>query len=268
MTAQKNDFLALIPPMPAEFAPEPVSACGTSGCADGWLYDAAGKSRRCPACEARAKAERLTLQYERAGVDGTLFHREWSEMHLEHESWQVAQAYGANIETVLGECINLILHGEVGRGKTQAGVLLAKDTLKAGSSALVVTWADWVDEVMADYSRKARTQAEHIADLATPDLLVLDDAGAAATRDGDVERKLFTRVIDARYKRKKPTVLTTNLAPSALLHALGERAFDRIQHACDWIMFDGPSYRAATESKRVTDSISRIRASVSGLKAN
>lgn len=255
----ESPFHAMIPRNLSPVPQAELDTCANPGCMDGWTYDQNGAAHVCPVCKAKGDAERLAAQYERAGVDGTLFHREWAEMHLEHESWQLAQAYGESIGTVLEECINLVLVGGVGRGKTQAGVLLAKDALQAGRSALVVTWADWVDEVMADYSRKARTQAEHIEDLVAPDLLVLDDVGAAATQTGELERKLFTRVIDGRYKRRKPTVMTSNLTPADLRTALGLRAFDRIQHACDWLMFNGPAYRAEIERSRVADTISRIR---------
>ncbi|MFC6617972.1 ATP-binding protein [Deinococcus radiophilus] len=252
-----SPFHALIP---TDLAPVdlPETACGTIGCLDGWLVTDRGMLR-CPACEAQAQTERLAAQYEQAGVEGTLFHQEWADMQLEHGSWRLARAFGESIGDVLADAINLVLVGEVGRGKTQAGVLLAKDALQAGHSALVVTWADWVDDVMSDYSRRSRTQAEHIEDLVAPDLLVLDDVGAAATQTGELERKLFTRVIDGRYRRRRATVMTSNLTSRQLQDAMGVRAFDRIQHACEWIIFDGPTYRAEVERSRVADTIARIR---------
>jgi len=32
---------------------------------------------------------------------------------------------------------------------------------------------------------------------------------------------------------------------------MGDRAFDRIAHACEWIVFDGPAYRAEVERSPV-----------------
>ena len=98
-----------------------------------------------------------------------------------------------------------------------------------------------------------------LALLPEPDLLVLDDVGAAASREGDQERKLFTRVISARYNHRKPTVITANLTRQQLEAAMGDRAFDRIQHACEWIVFDGPAYRAEVEQARVKSTLERIR---------
>lgn len=254
-----TDFHAMIPPALPDVSPA-AGPCGSADCADGWLYDAETRTvRRCPSCEAKSRTARLAAQYARAGVEGTLYHLGWNDVRVEHDSWRLARALGDNIGDVLRDCINVAMVGLKGRGKTQAGVLLAKDAIEAGHSALVVDWAQWVDEVMSDYTRKAKTQAEHIATLTAPDLLVLDDVGAAPTKEGDIERKLFTRVIAARYNSRKPTVLTANLTKNGLEAAMGDRAFDRIQHACEWIVFDGPSYRAEVEHARVQGTLAKIR---------
>ena len=55
-------------------------------------------------------------------------------------------------------------------------------------------------------------------------------------------------------------MITANLSKSELQKAMGERAFDRIEHACAWIVFDGPSYRAEVERGRVQGTLERIRA--------
>ncbi|SEI68252.1 DNA replication protein DnaC [Deinococcus reticulitermitis] len=253
-----QQFLARIPRSLEAAAPAPESECGDSACAGGWV-EAEGGVRRCPRCAAQSRTRRLADQYARAGVEGTLYQVSWGEVHLEHPSWRLARALGRNIRDVVREGINVAMVGEKGRGKTQAGVLLAKDAIDAEYSALVVDWADWVDDVQSDYTRRVKTQAEHVATLTTPDLLVLDDVGAAATSAGDLERKLFTRVIGQRYNHRRATVVTANLSRSELQDAMGERAFDRIEHACQWIVFNGPSYRAEVERRRVSATLERLQ---------
>lgn len=232
----------------------PADGCGAPGCSGGWVTTPRGQAR-CPKC----KAERLAVQYARAGIEGTLFDRTWESLTVQHDSWKLARELGRDIGTVIGEVINVALIGPRGRGKTQAMVMLAKDAVQAGRSALIVDWAEWVDEVQSDYTRKHRTQAEHIADLVSVDLLGLDEVGGAASKDGALERKLFTRVIGARYRAGRPTMLTANMNRVQLEQAMGERAFDRIQHACEWIVFDGPAMRAEVEGSRVQGTLERLR---------
>lgn len=242
---EKPDFLKLVPQgLPS--APPEVSACGLPDCEDGWMDTPLG-AVRCPKCASST------------GADGSRYDLNWADMRLRHGSWQLAHALGENIGDVVRECINVVMIGPKGRGKTQAGVLLSKDAALAGYASRVVDWAGWVDGVQGDYSRRQRTQAEHIDDLVRPRLLVLDDVGAAQSKEGDIERKLLTRVLGARYNARRPTVITANLTRRELEVALGERAFDRIQHACEWILFDGPSERAEVESGRVQGTLERIR---------
>ena len=255
--AAADAFLARIPrDLPdTELA---LSPCGDPACFEGWVSTPEGTGR-CPKCAALERTARLAEQYSRAGVEGTLYHLTWADVKVEHGSWRLSQALGQNMRDVLRDCINVAMVGLKGRGKTQAGVLLAKDAIDAGHSALVVSWAEWVDEVQSDYTRRTKTQAEHVAALSAPDLLVLDDVGAGASSEGALERKLFTRVISARYNRRRPTVITANLTKKELEAAMGDRAFDRIQHACEWIVFDGPAYRAEVEHQRVQSTLDRIR---------
>lgn len=66
-------------------------------------------------------------------------------------------------------------------------------------------------------------------------------------------------MIGARYNARRPTVVTANLSRRELETAMGDRAFDRIQHACEWVVFDGPAYRAEVEAARVSGALERIR---------
>lgn len=257
---EKIDFLAVYREQilgnvqPGTPAPE---GCGAPGCSGGWVTTPRGQAR-CPKCRGRSAGDRAVALAE-SGVEGSLYDREWDDLTLTHDSWRLARALGRDIEAVLREVINIGMVGPRGRGKTQALVMISKDAVAAGHSARVVTWADWVDEVQHDYHRKTRTQREHIADLVAPAFLGLDEVGGAASKDGALERKLFTRVIGARYNARKPTAFTANLTRAQLEEVMGERAFDRIQHACEWILFNGPAMRPQVEGGRVRETLERIR---------
>lgn len=85
-----------------------------------------------------------------------------------------------------------------------------------------------VRSVKETYAKgNSRTEAQAIADLVAPDLLILDE------------------VINGRYEAGRPTIVISNLAIKALEEYLGARAFDRLREGggqlvvCDW-----ESYRA------------------------
>ena len=50
-------------------------------------------------------------------------------------------------------------------------------------------------------------------------------------------------LIDRRYTRKLPTVITTNTTMNELEAALGERSVSRIMGMCGMVRFEGLDYR-------------------------
>lgn len=57
-------------------------------------------------------------------------------------------------------------------------------------------------------------------------------------------------MIDGRYVDGKPIVITSNVAPSKLNEALGERIQDRIYEMCELVKNNGTSYRRELAEKR------------------
>lgn len=71
---------------------------------------------------------------------------------------------------------------------------------------------------------------------------MLDDLGAEKPSDW-VQEKLYT-VINNRYKRNKPLIITTNTVNmSGLEDIVGYRAYDRILEMCEPLKNSGDSYR-------------------------
>lgn len=91
---------------------------------------------------------------------------------------------------------------------------------------------------------------EIIKRLTTCDLMVLDDVGKEARKDPQfVQRTLFA-IIDGRYKRNAPIILTANKSPEQLKSHLGSRGSDEASYDRLWAMvggkalnMDGSSYR-------------------------
>lgn len=136
-----------------------------------------------------------------------------------------------------------VLLGPPGTGKTRAAIAIGRLWSRAGREWRYVGFDDIGRRVRATYSREA-TQSERdvIDSLASPELVIIDDVGAAAVTE--FARGLVHAVIDARYQAERSTVVITNLTLQELPDAIGERAVDRLrENGGTSIVFPGPSLR-------------------------
>jgi DNA replication protein DnaC len=73
------------------------------------------------------------------------------------------------------------------------------------------------------------------------ELLVLDDLGAERPTDW-VQERLFA-LLSTRYDEMLSTVVTSNLSPTDLPRAIGQRSASRVLGSCLTMMVDGPDHR-------------------------
>lgn len=132
----------------------------------------------------------------------------------------------------------LVLYGKRGAGKTRMAAELA---CIVGRSRYRTAMRFFL-EVRATFRKTAeKTEVEVIDELATADLLILDEIqerGATPFED-----RLLTHVIDARYARQLPTILIANLTKKELAVSLGDSIVDRARENGKSIEFNWPSYR-------------------------
>ncbi|VFR32492.1 DNA replication protein DnaC [plant metagenome] len=93
------------------------------------------------------------------------------------------------------------------------------------------------------YRRDSKeNEADAIARLVEPDLLVLDEVGVQF--GSETEKMYLFEIINGRYEALKPTIVISNLAKDALTEYLGERVVDRLREGGGrMVIFDWPSYR-------------------------
>jgi DNA replication protein DnaC len=103
-----------------------------------------------------------------------------------------------------------LYHGNAGRGKTSAALMLAWEVGRCGYYSKFITAEDALTSLKATWNPRSQLTAQDvIADYRRPLLLVLDDVG---TRDYSAEeRALFYQLIIGRLNASLPTILTTNL---------------------------------------------------------
>ena len=216
---------------------------------------------RCRQWQAHLTSERA--QFASGGLHDPRYVANWNELILTHKSWLAVYALSKRIELVLEHGLNLILAGPTGRGKTHAAVLLCRDAVAQGKSAVKASWPDVLASIRDTYNRKAElTERQILEPLVNADLLLLDDVGAGGT-DQDNTGKNFSRskledVISRRYDAGRASILTVNFNARDLEQIVGQRVASRLQGRFMPISFDGPEYRSKAEPLAVKELIQDV----------
>lgn len=145
---------------------------------------------------------------------------------------------------LVSEGRNLVLSGKPGRGKTHVAIAVAYRAIQNGHDARFITAAEFIDTLSA--AAKQGRLRDATAEFVAPHVLVIDEVGYLHHAD-DAANVLFG-VVDQRYLRKRPIILTTNKRLSAwgeVLHDpdLAEVILDRILERGVHLSLGGPSWR-------------------------
>lgn len=134
----------------------------------------------------------------------------------------------------------LLLYGQPGTGKSFYAACIANDVISRGNTALYTTFGTIAARMQESYEARPEIMSE----LEKPSLLILDDLGAE--RDTEYMQEIVFEVINLRYRRSKPMIVTTNLTASELMstEAVGKnRIYDRLIECCEPVAVKGESKR-------------------------
>lgn len=163
------------------------------------------------------------------------------QMRLGSENvFKVSQYYVDKFETFGRE--SLLLWGEPGNGKTHLAAAIHNALRAKGLVVVFVSMPDLLSKIKATFNRNNKESEEQILRaLSICDLLIIDDLGAEKTSDW-VEETIF-KIIDNRYRRNKPILATSNMAPKELPEQIGKRSNDRIVEMMQPVENKATSYR-------------------------
>ena len=200
-------------------------------CLAGVVMSDGDVSSPCPVCSYQKAFAKLRLMMQNCGIEARYLDVDWEDLQLELQPFgrlrRAAERVGGMFET----STSLLLHGEHGFGKTQCAMLLARAALEHGKTVRVVSLGELAMNVRAGYDGKGDTLSEPqaVALMSEPDLLVLEDFGAAEADSGAVEKRLLWVAANTRHNARKPTIITTNLTPNEFGKAVGGRILPRFQ---------------------------------------
>ena len=167
------------------------------------------------------------------GMTFSDFHPEPYQLKALHQANAYAQG---KLETPW-----LVLIGGLGTGKTHLAVAVLHEMASTGQFGafwVVADLLDWIRQgIGEEEGQDAQDRINGLIAIAGP--LALDDWGRH-TMSAWVEEELF-RLVDARYRYRRPTIITTNLPRSVWPEALLDRAMDR--RVSTVVALTGPSYR-------------------------
>lgn len=164
----------------------------------------------------------------------------------------------------------LLLCGQVGNGKSHLAASAIHYFLdKEWKRCYFRVWPDYLARIQATFNRaedqpgsllrgetQAETEEEIVAELQGGEIIVIDDLDKR--KPSDWVRGVLFSVLNHRYNKALPTILTLNYGPGdvdpkargrlILEEYMGRAVLDRvIGGAYDVIEFDGPSYRSGIQ---------------------
>jgi len=218
--------------------------CDTHGEYSAVMLRAGGVSG-CPICASdkrdmeeleRKRFQFRTLQHESAKIPKRFADKSFASFVASLPAQQVALdaciEYVDNFSKHKREGRCMLLLGKVGTGKTHLACAILQCIVRNhGFSGLIVT-AESITQAVTDSFRNnsGPTKTDLINELASVDLLVIDEVGVHSVRPGkDFTPSLLHETIDRRYQLVKPTILVSNQKPEDLHSFIGPRAADRLR---------------------------------------
>ena len=202
----------------------------------------------CPMCasEARAQESAQDARKEkelrdaewqqrlgRAGIPERFMVSSFGNYVVEHELQQqaldAAMAYANEWAQVRAVGRGAIFLGNVGTGKTHLAVSIGKHVMrKHGASVLFVSVQRAIRSIKDTWARGSSvTEAQAVALLTFPDLLILDEVGVQ--HGSEYERQVLFDVLNERYETRKPTIFLSNKTLDEFKVVMGERVMDRLR---------------------------------------
>lgn len=223
-----------------------TSPCPTCSAEHRAKQEAADRER-----EERERALKIAGLFHRSGIPARFADRSLSNYRAEStgqaRALKIAKRYAESFSDKANAGTSLVLAGKPGTGKTHIACGIARALMEHGRSALFMTVLQALRHVKDTYRRDSeKSEADAIADLLRPDLLILDEVGAQL--GSEHEKMLMFEIINERYQQCRSTILISNLNADELTGFLGDRVMDRFRESGAVVAFDWQSHRGKRDA--------------------
>lgn len=199
--------------------------------------------------------EELAYRKERAllgRIDRASIAKDWTletfPFHLQ-TGVERAQIYQLAELDFVREGINLVFIAKTGRGKTGLASGLLLKALHSGYTGIRLRVQDLLDDL---HRSIADRRTKHLLKkLSCVDVLIADELGYLNITDE--QANLFFKLMDNRYLKRKPTLITTNLpyedwGRHLKNQLMTDALLSRLRQRCVTINISGPDLRAPAET--------------------
>lgn len=192
--------------------------------------------------------EMLIEKFRREGITDDNYLK-YTFDHDDNKNPKISKAckkYADNFEYMYKSNKGLLFCGQVGTGKTFYACCIANAVLAKGRSVLVTN----IPSLLTSLSRNQEEKTKTLNKISNVSLLVIDDLGVG--RDTPYSLEKIYEIIDARYRSKKPLIITTNLTYKTMQTEQNSsymRVYDRIIQMCYPIAVLGESRRIEDAQK-------------------
>ena len=194
----------------------------------------------CPACVPlgiRAALAGIPARFCNARLD-TLIERSGNEAAVD-----AARAWDGSTSVVLASR-DETGDSPFGTGKTHIACAMLIGQIARARPARFMSAQDFLEAMKRMFDATDESAQEYADRVASEPLLCIDDLGKA--QDTDWSRAQLFRLIDARYRAQRPTIITTNASFGWLTERFGGALVDRLSEA-QWVYVGGTSMRGELE---------------------
>ena len=153
------------------------------------------------------------------------------------QAYEACKKYAENFHRMTHD--GLLLLGPPGTGKTHLAVSIHRAVLAKGIASVFVNMPNLVNEMLQGF-KAGEVSATYQAALEKC-LVIMDDLGAERLRDW-VQEAIY-RLINERYEKKLPLIVTTNCGIEELERRISGPAVDRLAEMCEIVPVEGKSWR-------------------------